>query len=605
MAGQLVTPKSPLIREVDLLSFEVIVDGEILRDQYIVQSINVHRKINKITTAEFAFLDGDPSMVDFELQNKDVVTPGKAIIINAGYHQKNMAKIFEGVVLKVGVSIKPGGHSEVTCYCVNKAHYLTVGRHNKYFTDKKDNEIFSEIIGEYGIDKDVETTKIKHPQVIQYGCCDWDFIISRLEINGLILLTEDDKIKIKKPDFDSAPIHLLTYGTDIMKSELEIDGGFQLKKVKTISWNPDDQQLNEATNRNVNVNLQGNSGLIEHSLLADKFNKKEFLLQSTGNLPETDLEEWATAQFQRAKMSRTTGSMTCNGTEKFKPNTIVELKGLGRWFDGKAYIREVNHVIQSGSWIAEIFLGWEKDWYIDSRHDIINPSTTGQLPAMEGLYIGKVKQLENDPEGSFRIKLDIPVVTESSDGVWARLSTMHASNSHGTYYVPEIDDEVIVGFLNADSRYPIILGSVYSASHESPYGHKDSNNIKGFVSRSKLKLTYDESDKSITLETPGGRTFCMDDSGQKITMEDPFGNKMEMGASGISIDSNGKIDISGKLGVSISGTTNVDISSIGPTNVKGSITNVTGNISAVMSAPTATVSGQMVATLTGMAVVIG
>ena len=83
MAGQLVTPKSPLIREVDLLSFEVIVDGEILRDQYIVQSINVHRKINKITTAEFAFLDGDPSMVDFELQNKDVVTPGKAIIINA------------------------------------------------------------------------------------------------------------------------------------------------------------------------------------------------------------------------------------------------------------------------------------------------------------------------------------------------------------------------------------------------------------------------------------------------------------------------------------------------------------------------------------------
>lgn len=88
MAGQLVTPKSPLIREVDLLSFEVIVDGEILRDQYIVQSINVHRKINKITTAEFAFLDGDPSMVDFELQNKDVVTPGKAIIINAGYHQK-------------------------------------------------------------------------------------------------------------------------------------------------------------------------------------------------------------------------------------------------------------------------------------------------------------------------------------------------------------------------------------------------------------------------------------------------------------------------------------------------------------------------------------
>ncbi|MEO5583028.1 MAG: hypothetical protein ABIR66_10060, partial [Saprospiraceae bacterium] len=365
MSGQLVTPKSPLIREVDLLSFEVLVDGEKLKDQYIIQTINVHRKINKIATSEFTFLDGSPSEVDFELQNKDVVTPGKVIIINAGYHQKDLKKIFEGVVLKVGISIKPGGHSEVTCYCVNKAHYLTVGRHNKYFTDKKDNEIFSEIIGDYGLNKSVETTKIKHPQVIQYGCCDWDFIISRMEINGLILLTEDDKIKIKKPEYSDGPIHLLTYGTDILKTELEINGGFQLKKVKTISWDPADQRLKEATNRDVSVNNQGNSGNIEFSLLAEKFNKKEYLMQSTGELPETDLEEWATSQFQRAKMSRTTGSLTCNGTEKFKPDTIVELKGLGRWFDGKAYIREVNHVIQSGSWIVEIFVGWEKDWFVE------------------------------------------------------------------------------------------------------------------------------------------------------------------------------------------------------------------------------------------------
>lgn len=605
MAGKLVTPKSPLIREVDLLSFEVLVDGTLLKDQYIIQSINVHRKINKISTAEFTFLDGDPSKVDFELQNKDVVTPGKSIIINTGYHQKDMSKIFEGVVLKVGISIKPGGHSEVTCYCVNKAHYMTVGRHNKYFTDKKDSDIFSEIIGDYGLDKSVETTNILHPQVIQYGCCDWDFILSRLEINGFILLTDDDKIKIKKPDFDSAPIHLLTYGTDILKSELEIDGGFQLKKVKTISWDPDSQEVREGINRDVTVNRQGNSGLIEHALLAEKFNKKEFLIQSTGEIPEADLEEWATAQFQRAKMSRTKGSITCNGTEKFKPNTIVELKGLGRWFDGMAYIREVNHVIQSGSWIVEIFLGWEKDWYIESRHDIIHPATTGQLPAMEGLYIGKVKQLEDDPQGAFRIKVDIPVVTESSDGVWARLATLHASREHGAYYVPEIDDEVIVGFLNADSRYPVILGSVYSASLPSPYNHENSNDVKGFVSRSGLKLTYDEKDKSITLETPGGRKFCMDDTGQSIKIEDPFGNSIEMASGGIDISSNGKISISGKLGVKIEGTTQVDISSIGPTKISGSVSKMSGLISATVSAPAATVSGQMIATLTGTAVVIG
>ncbi len=604
MSGPLVTGQSPLIREVDLLSFEVMVDGEKLKDQYVIQTINVHRKINKIATAEFTFLDGNPSSVDFELQNKDVVTPGKAIIINAGYHQNNMSKIFEGVVLKVGISIKPGGHSEVTCYCVNKAHYLTVGRHNKYFTNKKDHEIFSTIISEYGLDKSVETTPIEHPQVIQYGCCDWDFILSRLEINGHILLTEDDKIKIKKPEFSSAPIHLLTYGTDILKSELEIDGGFQLKKVKTISWDPAAQSLKEGTNRDVSVNNQGNSGNIEFSLLADKFNKREFLMESTGELPETDLEEWATAQFQRSKMSRTTGSMTCHGTEKFKPDTIVELKGLGRWFDGKAYIREVNHVLQSGKWIVEIFLGWEKDWYIESRHDINNPTTTGQLPSMEGLFIGKVKQLASDPAGAFRIKVDIPVVTESADGIWARLSTMHASNQHGTYFVPEIDDEVIVGFLNSDSRYPVILGSVYSSHNESPYPHQESNDIKGFVSRSKLKLTYDEQKKSITLETPGGRKFSMDDSAQKITLEDSFQNKLEMSSSGITMSSLTKVDISGLTGVAVTGTAKVDVTSVGPMNISGSMTNVTGMAQAKMSAPIVGMSGGII-TLSGGMISIG
>ena len=303
-------------------------------------------------------------------------------------------------------------------------------------------------------------------------------------------------------------------------------------------------------------------------------------------------------------MSRTTGSMTCNGTEKFKPDTIVELKGLGRWFDGKAYIREVNHVLQSGSWIVEIFLGWQKDWYVESRHDINNSATTGQLPAMEGLFIGKVKQLDGDPDGAFRIKVDIPVVTESSDGIWARLSTMHASKSHGTYYVPEIDDEVIVGFLNSDSRYPVILGSVYSAKHEAPYSHDNANNIKGFVSRSKLKLTYNESDNSITLETPGGRKFCMDDSAGKITLEDPFQNKLEMSSSGITMSALTKVDISGLTGVAVTGTAKVDVTSVGPMTISGAITNVTGMTQAKMSAPIVGMSGGAL-TLSAAMITIG
>lgn len=99
MSGSDITGRSPLIRQVDLLSIEVLVDGAPLRDNYIVQSVNIHRKINKISTAEFTFLDGDPTKVNFELEDEEVVVPGKSIVIKAGYHQDNN-KIFEGVILK-------------------------------------------------------------------------------------------------------------------------------------------------------------------------------------------------------------------------------------------------------------------------------------------------------------------------------------------------------------------------------------------------------------------------------------------------------------------------------------------------------------------------
>ena len=147
----------------------------------------------------------------------------------------------------------------------------------------------------------------------------------------------------------------------------------------------------------------------------------------------------------------------------------------------------MNHVFK-GSWITELIIGWQKDWYLEPEP--ISSATSGQLPAMEGIFIGKVKQLEGDPEGGYRIKLDIPVITGSSDGVWARLAQLHASDSHGAYYVPEIDDEVVVGFLNADSRYPVILGSLYSSKLKSPYEHEDINKIK--VSCQDRLFTYHE-----------------------------------------------------------------------------------------------------------------
>src|SRR5260370_33648601 len=115
--------------------------------------------------------------------------------------------------------------------------------------------------------------------------------------------------------------------------------------------------------------------------------------------------------------------------------------------------------------------------------------------------MGIVTALENDPVGEDRIKCRLPLVSTSEEGIWARLATLDAGNDRGTYFRPEIDDEVVVGFLNDDPRHPVILGMCHSSAKPTPEPAKDDNHHKGYVSRKKLKLTFDDEKKIILVRT--------------------------------------------------------------------------------------------------------
>ena len=100
-----------------------------------------------------------------------------------------------------------------------------------------------------------------------------------------------------------------------------------------------------------------------------------------------------------------------------------------------------------------------------------------------GLQIGKVIQLkDNDsPDRDFRIKVQIPGIHASDEGVWARLANLQAGNQRGAVFLPELEDEVIVGYIGQDSREPVILGALYSETNPPPF-ENDDNNFMGTTS---------------------------------------------------------------------------------------------------------------------------
>jgi uncharacterized protein involved in type VI secretion and phage assembly len=153
-----------------------------------------------------------------------------------------------------------------------------------------------------------------------------------------------------------------------------------------------------------------------------------------------------------------------------------------------------------------------------------------------------------------------------------------------------VDDEVVVGFLNSDPRFGIILGKLHSSKNAAPITASNNNHEKGYVSRSEMKMVFDDDKKIITIETPGGHKAILNDEETSITLEDSNGNKLVMNQDGIEIESikdfkikaakdiKGEADFNLELkagaNAKVEGSAGAELSSGAATAVKGSIVQI-------------------------------
>jgi Rhs element Vgr protein len=201
---------------------------------------------------------------------------------------------------------------------------------------------------------------------------------------------------------------------------------------------------------------------------------------------------------------------------------LIELKGVGKRFNGQAYVSGIRHEMTGGTWHTHLQLGLNSKWFYQET-DLMEKPAAGLLPGVNGLQIGVVVQLQDDPTGEDRILVKAPIIDPDAEGIWARIATLDAGENRGSFFRPEIDDEVVLGFLNDDPRDPIVLGMLNSSAKPAPLTASDDNHQKGFFTRAELKVTFDDDQKIITLETPGGNKVTLSDADKGISLEDQNG----------------------------------------------------------------------------------
>jgi Rhs element Vgr protein len=574
------TPATP-----DVCTATILVNGTELSGEFHVLSLTVTREVNRIPSATIQVQDGEAAKATFAASNTDQFIPGNKIEIQLGYRSQN-SSVFKGIVVKHSIKVRKNG-SVLIIECRDEAVKMTSGKKSRYFTDKKDSDVMEEVIGAYSLKKDVQATTPSLKELVQYDATDWDFLLCRAEANGRVVVVENGKVTVVEPATGTEPVVVVRYGATLLELDAEIDARWQSKAIKAISWNSSDQELIEADAKEPSVTKSGNLAPAD---LAAVTGADTVEMRHGGKLSQPELQAWADGWLLKERLAKVSGRARCQGFAGVMPGKIIEVSGIGERFEGKMYVTGVRHSLAGGNWETDVQFGLNTE-AIAETYNLRPLPAAGLLPAVNGLQIGVVTVLENDPNGDDRIKVRLPVVSDADEGIWARIATLDAGKDRGTFFRPEINDEVVVGFLNDDPRHPVVLGMCHSSAKPAPEPAKDANHLKGYVSREKMHFIFDDEKKIILFDTPGGNKLTLSEEAKGIVLEDQNGNKIVLDDSGIKIESTKDLTLKAAKDVKIEGL-NMDMKA--QTALKAA-----GTASAEVSGTSTTIKGSATTVIQG------
>ena len=447
------------------------------------------------------------------------------------------------MVVRHALSLE-GGETTLVVELKDKAVKLTHTRKSEVYRDKSDDKVFGDILTKQGLKKgNLAVVKTKHAELVRYDCTDWDFMLSRAEAAGLLIVAHNGTVSAQEITIDkaSAARHKFILGKQtIYNFDLEIDGASQHKDVKCLAWNQGEQEV--STGKAPAFKLaQGNQKVAS---LAEVMGTETRTLSNAVPLDQEELQAWADGALKRTRLSMIRGRIAVPGFAALKLLDVMELDKMGKCFNGKTLVTGIRHRISEGTWNTDIQLGLSAVRFA-RQHQVAELAAGGLLPPVHGLQIGKVAAFEEDEKETYRVKVILPGIDSEQNTVWARLATPEAGKNRGFLFRPEPGDEVVVGFFNDDPRQAVILGSMFSSAntpHEDVGKPTEKNTSKAIISKNgvALKICDKENKPSLTIKV-GKAEIQIEESSIVLSLDKK--NAITIDKSGLAIKTENALTI--------------------------------------------------------------
>lgn len=586
---------SPITGVAGPLGVIVKTAGAAIAEDIAIISVRVTHDLNRIPQAIITLADGAVATNEFPLTDGPDFVIGTEVEALAFFGGGAEQSLFKGIITGTRLRFTGGGGGELELTCRDKAVQLTEIRKTTNAAQVTDSDVMSQIIGDAGLTADVEATTGDPVDLVQYDCSDWDFLRMLADRNGHVLSVDDATITSAKPDPSTAAVMTLTLGIDVLDFDAKLDAAPLFASTQVSGWDPASQTVTSETANAVDGGQWGNATFSD---LTNATGDRVHASTTPYAAGQVDLTAMAAARALRSPLAAISGTCRYPGATLATAGDTIELVGVGDRMGGTALVSGISHDITAGTWTTTARLGLPAGWRTDS-FGMGAQGAGGLSSPVQGLHVATVLAIVDDGgtnpmEDATMIQISLPLMGDTPAELWARYAQPYASGEAGIQFLPEVGDEVIVGFLSADPGAPVVLGSMHSGSLARTNDATTENELKTITTKSGIHITFDDDKVILTVETPAGQSIVIDDDGSTITLTDVTGNTITMSDSGIALAAEGTLDLTATgnitiasdqdvaiTGLNVSATADVELtaegsasasfSSSGQTTIEGSI----------------------------------
>jgi uncharacterized protein involved in type VI secretion and phage assembly len=565
----------------DRPNFEVTTGGTALEPLVAadVVEIDVHEEIGKHGRCTLLVQNWDADSRAVRHSDKDLFAPGKDLAVSLGFHS-DLTPVFEGVIASVTAHFPRGGRPTLRVEARSKSILLEHPPRSRQLADATDADVASAVASDYELSADAETG-ITRAFVVSDRQSDWDFLKSRAAELGWALYVRGDSLVMKPPASPSSP-PTLDYTKDIVEAHLTQDLTRAIESATGVSWDLAALEGAESEQSASGSGIgTGDRDSHEDAVSAAGWPLRAARDETAADAAADGADARATGRERDSALAHVYGSLVTLGNPALRCDAWVEVAGVGSRLSGPHYVAAARHRLSVQGYQTELQLG---------RPPVLSPPTAS---GKGGLALGIVEALD-DPESANRVKVRLPWRADSGEGVWARVAAADAGDGYGAVMIPNVGQEVVMGYVDGDPSVPVVLGQLFNGKAAPPVTiDPDKNTVRTLVTPGGHAITLDDGDAAAVSITSGkGHSVVIDDKdGAVVVTHKDSSNTVTVSSDGIELNaSQGDIVLKAASGAvkidamtfegkangpsKLESSATIDLKASGPLGLKGALVNI-------------------------------